>query len=126
MAGRDDVAEIERRLIAQATESDEADAIFGAFCSGLVAAGLPLWRAALSLPTLDPLFRGVNLIWHRDRGVSLAATEHGAEGAALVARSPMSVLAASGRRFGRWLLARGEGRDIPCSPNSAPRVARIT
>ncbi|HEV7439110.1 MAG TPA: adenylate/guanylate cyclase domain-containing protein [Methylobacterium sp.] len=113
MADRHDVAGIERHLVAQATASDDADAIFGAFCAALVAAGLPLWRAALSLPTLDPLFRGANLIWHRDRGISWAATEHGPEGAALVARSPMTVLSGEGRRFGRWQLAKREGQEMP-------------
>ncbi|KAB1072284.1 adenylate/guanylate cyclase domain-containing protein [Methylobacterium planeticum] len=113
MADRHDVARIEREMMARATASDDADAIVSAFCEALVAAGLPLWRAALSLPILDPLFRGVNLIWTRGRGVCLAATEHGPEGAALVARSPMTALLGQGRRFGRWRLSDGEGTGMP-------------
>jgi adenylate cyclase len=40
---------------------------FDALCWRLIGAGLPLWRASLSVGTLHPQFFGLNFRWWRDR-----------------------------------------------------------
>ncbi|GJE29528.1 adenylate/guanylate cyclase domain-containing protein [Methylobacterium organophilum] len=98
------IHDIERRLVARATASDESEEIFTEFCEALSAVGLPLWRASLSVPTIDPLFRGVSLAWRCGEGLSLSSTAHGPEGEDVFARSPIAWLHASEQTHARWRL----------------------
>jgi len=105
---------IEARLIARATESDEAEAIIAEFCEALVTTGLPLWRLSLAVPVIDPLFRGVSLAWRRGEGMAVFPTVHGPEGEDTFFRSPVGWLQANDLAFVRWRLERSNGSpDLP-------------
>ena len=104
---------VEAGLIAQAVASDDGEAIVAAFCEGLVAAGLPLWRFSLSVPTIDPLFRGASLAWRRGEGLALFPAAHGPEGEARYARSPIAWLKENDRDAVHWRLDRPGAPDLP-------------
>jgi adenylate cyclase len=95
---------IERRLIAEGTASDEGEDILQATYDALVAAGVPLLRASLGVPTLDPQVRGVSLVWRRGEGTVLMPTIHGADGEAEFRDSPIGYLTARGLACARWRL----------------------
>ncbi|WP_232631222.1 adenylate/guanylate cyclase domain-containing protein [Methylobacterium sp. Leaf118] len=105
--------DIEARLIARATESDDGEAILADLCEALLAAGLPLWRFSLSVPAIDPLFRGVSLSWRRGQGLSLFPAPHSPDSAAAFARSPVGWLRAADLTFARWRLDEGAYPDLP-------------
>jgi adenylate cyclase len=104
VARASDLRAVEARLIAGAVASDDGDAIVTELCEGLVAAGLPLWRLSLSVPTIDPLFRGASLAWRRGEGLALFPAAHGPEGEASYARSPIAWLHENEREIVRWRL----------------------
>ncbi|MFG5117476.1 adenylate/guanylate cyclase domain-containing protein [Methylorubrum sp. POS3] len=104
---------VEARLVARAVASDDGDAIVTELCEGIVAAGLPLWRLSLSVPAIDPLFRGASLAWRRGEGLSLFPAAHGPEGEASYARSPIAWLQENDRDLVRWCL---DGPDEPLLP----------
>lgn len=105
--------EVEARLIARATESDDGEAILAELCEDLLAAGIPLWRFSLSVPAIDPLFRGVSLSWRRGQGLSLFPALHSPDGEAAFARSPVGWLRAADRTFAHWRLDGGSHPDLP-------------
>lgn len=104
---------VEARLIARAVGSDDGAAIVAELCEGLVAAGLPLWRFSLSVPAIDPLFRGASLAWRRGEGLTLFPTVHGPEGEASYTRSPIAWLHENEREIVRWRLDGTEAPDLP-------------
>ncbi|GJD52783.1 hypothetical protein OPKNFCMD_5550 [Methylobacterium crusticola] len=113
MALQDRIGGIAQRLVAQATASDDAASIVGGVCDALVAAGLPLWRASISVPTIDPLFRGASLAWRRRQGTTLSPTAHGEAGDDEFAQSPIGWLQAADLAYARWRL---DGGDHPALP----------
>ena len=104
---------VEARLIAQAVASDDGEAIVVAFCENLVAAGLPLWRLSLSVPAIDPLFRGASLAWRRGEGLALFPAVHGPEGEKSYVNSPIAWLKQHDRAFAHWRLDRPGVPDLP-------------
>ncbi len=119
MRAPDTLDAIERRLVAFATQSDDGEAIVTALCRDLLAAGLPLWRVSLAVPTIDPLFRGASLTWRRGSGLQLHTTEHGDTGAEEFARSPIGWLGERGLATARWRLDGSE------TPSDLPLLARL-
>jgi len=96
-------------VLRYATTHDDLGALLTGVCERLVAAGLPIWRASLDLPTIDPILRAVSHRWWRDRPVSVEVLPHGPGKDAVFQGSVIYHLLSSGREARRWRLERGEG-----------------
>ena len=94
------------------------------FADGLLKAGLPLWRAHMSVTTLDPQMEAIGLTWTSDGGRQLEEYGHGAFGkvsrgspiydAVLAARARAAELGAAAPAgdvvlMTRYRLEQGEG-----------------
>lgn len=55
-------------ILEEGRESDDLGAILAGVCERLVALGVPLCRASLGIPTIDPTAAGLNFRWSRDGG----------------------------------------------------------
>ena len=69
-------AAIEDWLIGKALADPDIRALFEKLCERLSAMGIPLHRAALSWPTLHPLFRAEQVFWYPDKGATLEQYTH--------------------------------------------------
>jgi len=70
------ISEIEDWLIAKALADPDIVILFRKLCQRLYALGIPVDRAAVSWPTLHPLFRAEQAVWKPDQGVTLMQFEH--------------------------------------------------
>lgn len=70
------IGEIESWLIDESLGDPDIVELFGALCMRLHAAGLPLERAALSWPTLHPLFKAEQIYWRLGEGAQLEQYRH--------------------------------------------------
>ncbi|MFO7856051.1 MAG: adenylate/guanylate cyclase domain-containing protein [Paracoccaceae bacterium] len=70
--------EIERWLLDEALHDPDIVELFGALCARLHALGIPLQRAALSWPTLHPLFQAEQIYWRLGDGAELFQYRHDA------------------------------------------------
>lgn len=62
-------------LLRHALANEQYDDVFTQLCEGLVALGVPLWRAHLTMHTLHPLVASVDLTWRREQGLEIYARE---------------------------------------------------
>jgi len=69
-------AEIEDWLMAKALADPDIRALFESLCGRLRGIGIPLERAALSWPTLHPLFRAEQAFWRPETGAELEQHFH--------------------------------------------------
>ncbi len=69
-------AEVERWLLQEALGDPDISELFNDLCERLFAIGVPIERAALSWPTLHPLFRAEHLRWAQGEGAYLYQAEH--------------------------------------------------
>jgi adenylate cyclase len=67
-------------LVDQGLAGIGIEALFQGFCERLVQAGMPIWRAHLTVSMLHPMFEAVSQSWYRDAG---AETEHILHGASI-------------------------------------------
>lgn len=79
---------IEDWLIGKALADPDILTLFEKVCERLRAVGIPLDRAALSWPTLHPLFRAEQLYWYPGSGAELEQYAHERTGAHLWQKSP--------------------------------------
>jgi len=79
-------------LLGEGRRIRDGDAFFGELCERLVAAGLPLWRANLSVRVLHPQLRGVSLRWRRGGAVERLESERGSELSDSYLSSPIRVI----------------------------------
>ncbi len=70
------IAEVERWLLKEALGDPDISQLFAVLCERLNAIGLPVDRAALTWPTLHPLFRAEHLRWTEAEGATLFQSEH--------------------------------------------------
>ncbi|MEM8792979.1 MAG: adenylate/guanylate cyclase domain-containing protein [Pseudomonadota bacterium] len=70
------ISEVEQWLIGKALADPEIATLFRLLCQRLHALGIPIDRAAVSWPTLHPLFRAEQAVWKPDEGVKLMQFEH--------------------------------------------------
>jgi adenylate cyclase len=96
-------------VLRHATAHDDLGTLVSGVAERLVAAGLPIWRASLDLPTIDPIFRAVSHRWWRDRPVSVEVLPHGPGKDTVFQGSVIYHLLSSGLEARRWRLERGEG-----------------
>ncbi len=75
----------------------------------LNAAGVPVVRINIAAATLSTQHRGIDVTWWRERGVSIATVEHGAEGETAFGRSAVAALLADDLVFARWRIETGDG-----------------
>ena len=68
-------------------------AVFEDFCRRLVAAGVPLWRAFVGMPTLHPQWGGYSYTWRRDlNAIEPAQFGRGDEYEQILLNSPFGYL----------------------------------
>ncbi|MGI9319321.1 MAG: adenylate/guanylate cyclase domain-containing protein, partial [bacterium] len=65
------IDEIADWLMSQGLGETNVPDLFEQCCLRLRAAGLPIWRALLTYPTLHPLYASMWLTWRRDEGVGI-------------------------------------------------------
>jgi adenylate cyclase len=63
-------------LIAQALADAEIEAIIAGCCERFSAAGVPIYRAHLSLSVLHPLYSSVGYLWRRGEGLQVSGYRH--------------------------------------------------
>lgn len=90
-------------------EHDELGPLLDGICTRLIAAGLPVLRASISLPTLDPDARAVGYVWRRGAPVGTEVAPYGEEQEARYRGSVIHHLFANKIPAARWLLERDEG-----------------
>ena len=66
--------------------------MFAGFCEGLAAAGIPLWRAQVSMRTLHPTIDSIAYIWRPGRGIKSASYEYTDADSEAFQRSPFYYL----------------------------------
>ena len=71
---------IEDWLIRKALGDPDIRSLFERLCNRLRGIGIPLERAALSWPTLHPLFRAEQAFWYPDKGAELEQYYHSSVG----------------------------------------------
>ncbi|MCE4224258.1 adenylate/guanylate cyclase domain-containing protein [Methylobacterium sp. C25] len=97
----------------RATASDDGEALLDGLCNALCDAGVPLWRASVSGPTIDPAHRSVGLTWYAQEGMTLVFIPH-EQDEAMWLRSPIFALLESGEHSVRYRLeALRNGEDFP-------------
>jgi len=82
------IAEIETWLIDEALGDPEIVGLFDTLCQRLHAVGIPVERAALSWPTLHPLFRAEQVFWWLGRKAVLEQRYHSSKNAQAWLESP--------------------------------------
>ena len=90
-----------RELIAWLTDGARSArtpmALLEQTCGRLVAAGLPLWRAAAFVRTLHPDVYGRSFVWRPGADVVVNTADFDLPESAQFTRSPLTILYASGR-----------------------------
>jgi adenylate cyclase len=100
----DDEAELIAWLLGQGRDNDDLGTVFAGTCERLRGLGLPIWRASLSVPTIDPAIRALSFIWWRDRPLSAERIRPDAATEALFQRSPIYYLQQRNEPTKRWNL----------------------
>ena len=90
-------------LLAEGRFLTDNGELLGELCERLVAAEIPLDRAALHLRALHPRYRGVSRIWRPGRPIEQQFLDHGLEKTATYLESPVRAVAQNHRRL-EWRL----------------------
>lgn len=96
-------------IIEQGTRSNSFEELAEGLCRRLVDCGYPIWRGAISLPSIDPMHRGSSTLWSDRDGTSVTIADHDRTGEADFERSPIYYLLKNDLVDGRWSLAPGGG-----------------
>jgi len=100
-------------LVDQSLEGDDIVEIFETLCERLYAAGIPVVRGRLILPTLHPLFGAETVEWNRGNKAKLNQFEHQDNETDTWKRSPMRHVAEQGIEvFRRELAGENEMSDF--------------
>ncbi|MEE3101707.1 MAG: adenylate/guanylate cyclase domain-containing protein [Pseudomonadota bacterium] len=81
-------AKVETWLLQETLSDPDIVELFGTLCQRLNAIGLPLERAALSWPTLHPLFQAEQIYWRQGEGAELFQYRHDAKSSGAFEKSP--------------------------------------
>jgi adenylate cyclase len=101
-------AEIRDWLIAEGLEGTSLAGLLEGFVARILAAGLPLSRAYIASPAVNPEIRAVNLTWRRSSGVVREGVEHDRFPDAFDT-SPIAFMLANNIPRRRWRLAAPDG-----------------
>ena len=96
-------------ILRYATAHDDLGALLAGVCERLTAAGVPIWRASLDIPTIDPHSRAIAHKWWRDRPFSIEMLLHGPQQDGRFQRSVIYHVLSRELNSQRWRLDRGEG-----------------
>ncbi|AWN40219.1 adenylate/guanylate cyclase domain-containing protein [Methylobacterium durans] len=96
-------------ILRHALATDDLGGLLAGICERLSARGVPLWRASLDLPTIDPHFRALTHKWWRDQPVTVGTFLHGPEQEQNFQRSVIYHLLSRDLEEHRWRLEAGEG-----------------
>ena len=96
-------------ILRYALANDDLAGILRTACEALVEAGLPVWRASLDIPTLDPNARAMAHKWWSDRPLSIEPLPHGPEQESVFRESVIFYVMSRGLETHRWHLERHEG-----------------
>lgn len=88
MSHRPFIREIEAWLVQETLGDPDITLLFESLCERLHAVGIPVERAALSWPTLHPLFHAEQVFWWLDRGAKLERYYHSSAGSEAWLKSP--------------------------------------
>lgn len=66
-------------LVTQGLLKARTETLVEGFCERALAAGIPLLRGRVSIPTLHPTFTAIAYNWWRDKGIETRGREHGRE-----------------------------------------------
>ncbi len=99
-------------ILRQATAHDDLGALLTGTCERLIAEGIPIWRASLDLPTIDPNSRALMHKWWRDGPVTVETLPHGPEEDAVFQRSVIAHLLSRDLEVHRWRLECDEGMEF--------------
>ncbi|MBR28413.1 MAG: adenylate cyclase [Rhodobacteraceae bacterium] len=83
-------AKVETWLLQETLSDPDILELFGALCQRLNAVGIPLERAALSWPTLHPLFQAEQIYWRLGEGAQLFQYRHDATSSGAFEASPFN------------------------------------
>jgi adenylate cyclase len=96
------------QILGQGLVAAEGDDLLGVLGRALNAAGLPIMRLSIGMPTLHPSLASISLSWRRDGEVQVVEVSRG-DGEAEFLRSPIHALVAAEQQTGRWRVGDGEG-----------------
>ena len=99
-------------ILEQGTISDDLGALLTGIGERLLEFGVPVQRASLDLPTIDPSSRAISYKWWRDRPAAVQTLPHGIDQEGVFQRSVVYHLLSTGLEIGRWRLDRGEGSQF--------------
>jgi len=100
-------------LVGQGLLTAEFDPMFAGFCERLVAAGIPLWRAQISMPTLHPTIDSIAFIWRPETGIKSASYDYTDAESEAFLRSPFYHLLSTGAHSLRYSLAEDAELNFP-------------
>jgi adenylate cyclase len=103
------ISELINWILQNATVQDDLGDLLAHLCERLVAAEIPIWRASLDLPTIDPDARAMMHKWWRDRPVVVQTLSHGPDQVEVFQRSVIYHLISRDLDKRRWRLEWGEG-----------------
>ena len=90
-------------IIGQGLEGDSLEELVEGFATNVVATGVPLSRAHMALPSIDPDIRAENVVWLRDAAATREGIEHGRP-SRVFERSPINFLMTHDIPRRRWRL----------------------
>src|SRR4051795_2838606 len=99
-------------LIDGAPSARTPTAVLSEMCERLVAAGLPLWRAAVFVQTLHPDVFGRSFIWRPGQEVSVNTADFDLPESPEFTRNPLAILYKSGHEV-RYRLDDPESKRFP-------------
>ena len=100
-------------LVGQGLLTADFDPMFAGFCEGLVAAGIPLWRAQVSMRTLHPTIDSIAYIWRPNGGIKSASYEYTDADSEAFRRSPFYYLLNSDELALRFSLESEDELEFP-------------
>lgn len=100
-------------LVGQGLLTAEFDPMFAGFCERLVAAGIPLRRAQISMPTLHPTIDSIAFIWRPETGIKSASYDYTDAESEAFLRSPFYHLLSTGVHSLRYSLAEDAELSFP-------------
>jgi adenylate cyclase len=104
MSARSDVTGLIDWILAEGCDGDDLGVILGGLIERLIAQGVPLCRANLSMPTIDPTASVISFRWSRDEGLTHAALGPAESSGASFQRSPIRYLLERDLFQARWKL----------------------
>jgi adenylate cyclase len=112
VAEQPDITGVREWLIDGARNAATPDAVIAELCERVIAAGIPVWRAALFVRTLHPEIMGRRIEWREGVGTAIGEASFGVFKTASFRGSPVAIVYETVRPM-RLRLDRGEAAKFP-------------